>query len=140
MLEITEQSRIVSMGVIKVPTEYSLGKRLQLLHAEILIVAHTHTPELVVIEEGYCGVDGRSALKLGMVRGALLTAFAGVEVAMYSPSYIKKRVLGKGNASKNETLLWVNQNFPDAQIKSQDIADAVIVGLAGYDEVSVEVV
>lgn len=122
--------KIVEVGLIKTPTKDSLSARLQFLHLKIAEL-RCYNPELVIIEEGYCGVDGRSALKLGMVRGAILTAFCGTKVEMYSPASIKKQVIGKGDASKQDAADWVALHFPGIKITSQDVVDAVIIGLTG---------
>jgi crossover junction endodeoxyribonuclease RuvC len=117
-------------GLIKVPTSEVLTLRLQALYREVAQVISACDPGLIVLEEGYCGIDGLSALKLGMVRGAIVAACNDRAVEMYSPAYIKKRTVGRGNASKHEVLSWVNTWFPDSKICTQDIADAIAIGLS----------
>jgi crossover junction endodeoxyribonuclease RuvC len=126
---------VLASGVIKPSVEGHLSARLQELHHQVAAVYELHQPDRVGAEEGYCGVDGRSALKLGMVRGAILTACPKL-VYMYPPAYIKKAVCGLGNASKDVILEVVNEKFPDIKLKNaqHDIADAIAIGLCAAQE------
>lgn len=122
--------KVVAVGVVKPDVKADLSVRLRFLHSEVAKIYNLHQPDYVAVEEGYCGIDGRSALKLGMVRGALLVAFPS-NVSTYAPKQIKKAVCGIGNAGKEEIMSEVLCRFPGLELsKSQhDIADAIAVCL-----------
>lgn len=120
-------------GVFVTKSTDELSHRIQYLHSEISQLIRYTRAKHVALEAGYCGIDGFSALKLGMVRGAIVVACNGLELQMYAPAYIKKEITSKGNASKAEMLSAVNDRFPGLQIKKHDIADAIAVAVCAYN-------
>lgn len=52
---------------------------------------------------------------------------SGVEVIEIPPTTRAKYATGKGNAGKDEVLLAVSRSYPEADIKNNDEADAVIM-------------
>lgn len=124
---------MINTGLIKTSTAQSLVERVQRIYQSIKGVIDSHSPTHIALEEGYCGVDGRSALKLGMVRGAIITAAIGTPMKTYSPSTVKMQALGAGygNASKAVLLAGMHSQFPGALPSQQDIVDAVAVAVCG---------
>lgn len=56
---------------------------------------------------------------------------------LVSPSQVKKFATTKGNAPKQDVMLAVERRYPDARIKNDNEADAVIlaaIGAAAYGE------
>ncbi|TMM27057.1 MAG: crossover junction endodeoxyribonuclease RuvC [Actinobacteria bacterium] len=67
------------------------------------------SPDAVVLEESFVGVDARTALSVGQARGAVMVAAAdvGVECAEYAPARVKQTVCGYGRAEKAQVQRMV---------------------------------
>jgi len=85
---------------------------------------------VVSVEDGFCGPNPRSALKIGEGRGAALVAAAsaGLPVHLYSPASVKRAVTGSGRASKAPVAEMVRLLLGLDQAPPSDAADAL--GLA----------
>jgi len=61
-------------------------------------------PDVVALEESFVGLDARTALSVGQVRGALLVACAnaGHSCVEYPPTQVKQAVCGYGRADKRQ--------------------------------------
>jgi crossover junction endodeoxyribonuclease RuvC len=74
----------------------------------------------------------RSALHLAQARGVILAvlASAGVQVAEYTPTAVKKSVTGNGRAGKEQVRSMVCHllGIPDSR-QPHDISDAIAVAL-----------
>ena len=73
----------------------------------------------------------QSTLKLGQARGVVLmcAARAGSEVGEYSPTLVKKAVVGTGGAEKPQVHAMVSRLLPGAKIAGPDAADALAVAI-----------
>jgi len=93
--------------VIKANLELSFGERIGLLHEALYDLVVEWKPDLVIMEDAFFGANARSALKLGMARGALLAAVSrtGLPVKEVSPTHVKKTVTGSGAADKEKISL-----------------------------------
>jgi crossover junction endodeoxyribonuclease RuvC len=81
---------------------HSLPERLRIIHAGIVEIIQTHTPQVLSLEKAFVAYNVQSALRLGEARGvALLAAVqAGLRIAEYNPTEIKTAVAGYGRAEK----------------------------------------
>jgi crossover junction endodeoxyribonuclease RuvC len=123
---------ILAYGAIRPPAKEQLSVRLQCLHDGIKNLIALHAISQLAIEAGYCGIDGNTALKLGMVRGAVIVAAGGLNVSLYPPASVKLFAAGKGNASKDEVVKAMQEKFPNIQfigVGKYDIADAIATAL-----------
>ena len=87
----------------------------------------------MAVEDVFQGKNARSALKLGHARGAILLAGAlrDITVAEYSPSEIKKAVVGTGRATKDQVGFMVKQQLRLKEAPAPaDAADGVAAALA----------
>lgn len=94
--------------------------------------------DLVVVEEPLVGRGVRSSLQLAQTAGAVLSTIGDtathtrsqfVEVATW-----KKDLLGKGNATKDQVRIWLEEHYPAYAVlcgDSQDKVDATCIGLYG---------
>jgi crossover junction endodeoxyribonuclease RuvC len=124
--------QIVTCGAIAAATSASFSDRLFEIHRRLAdLLAECH-PDAVAIESVFYAVNARSALKLGHARGVavLAAAQAGLPVVEYSPTEIKRAVVGYGRAEKPQVqqmvkLLLGLSAVPDPH----DAADALAVAL-----------
>ena len=73
----------------------------------------------------------QSTLKLGQARGVVLMCAArgGIEVGEYSPTLVKKAVVGTGGADKAQGHAMVQRLLPGAKVAGADAADALAVAI-----------
>ena len=108
-----------------------LASRLKHIHLDISALIEEFSPEEVAIESIFMHRNADSALKLGQARGAALSAVAvqNLPVHEYTPSQIKKAVVGKGNASKQQVQHMVKAMLALPRQPQADAADALAAAL-----------
>ncbi|MCD4828151.1 MAG: crossover junction endodeoxyribonuclease RuvC [Candidatus Cloacimonetes bacterium] len=129
-----ENRRIVAAGsdTIRIPARWPLERKLVRLREEIAKVIAEHKPDAAAVETIYFGKNVRTAFTQGHVRGVILLALAeaGVTVYDYTPSEIKKAVVGNGRASKQQVRYMVQQILGlSTPPETEDAADALAIAL-----------
>jgi crossover junction endodeoxyribonuclease RuvC len=101
--------QLLECGTIVNASADPMPGRLERIHRGLSTLISKHRPDEVAIESAFYGKNAQSALKLGHARGvSLLAAFQqGVPSAEYSPREVKKSVVGRGNASKEQVRFMV---------------------------------
>lgn len=99
----------VANGTIKIPNSTSLPQKLELIYNELMKIIKRNKPDEFAIETAFYGKNVQSAMKIGYARGvAILAAISSkLPVSEYSPRQIKKAVVGKGSASKEQVNYMV---------------------------------
>ena len=124
--------RLVMCGAISTAGAPSLAARLATIHAQLTTVLRDCRPSVVAIENVFHAVNVRSALTLGHARGVAMLSVveAGLELAEYTPSEIKRAVVGYGRAEKAQVQKMVALLLGlDAPPSPHDAADALAVAL-----------
>src|SRR5258708_38273032 len=126
--------RLVSCanGAIKLKPRDPMALKLQQIFSSLSAIIVEHQPRMVAIEEVFCAVNVKSALKLGQVRGVAMLAasWAGLEVAEYSPLSIKSAVVGYGRAEKHQVQQMVMRLLNlDAPPEPTDASDALAIAI-----------
>jgi crossover junction endodeoxyribonuclease RuvC len=105
--------RLEECGVIRPTSGDPLAGRLVEIHRALAEVLERLEPEAVAVEGVFYGQNARTAAVLGHARGvAVMTAaLRGGQVAEYSPSRIKKAVVGTGNATKEQVGYMVKKHL-----------------------------
>ena len=82
-------------------------------------------------EEVFVNKNPQSTLKLGQARGVVLmiAARSGIDVGEYAARFVKKAVVGVGNADKTQVHAMVQRLLPGAAIAGPDAADALAVAI-----------
>jgi crossover junction endodeoxyribonuclease RuvC len=129
----SEGSRLsyVAHGVICPDEKAPFSERLLHLFEAVAEVVAAHAPDEAAIEETFVNVNGASTLKLGHARAAamLAPARAGLSVAEYAPTEIKKALVGTGGADKAQIAFMVKRLLPACGDPKADAADALAVAL-----------
>jgi crossover junction endodeoxyribonuclease RuvC len=122
----------VAHGVITPPDKAALSERLLALLDGIGAVVAEHAPHEAAIEETFVTANGQSTLKLGHARAAamLAPARAGLLVAEYAATVVKKAVVGTGGADKDQVAFMIARLLPTAGGPTADAADALAVAIA----------
>jgi crossover junction endodeoxyribonuclease RuvC len=95
-------------------------------------VIETHAPDEAAVEETFVNTNASSTLKLGHARACCLIApaRAGLVVAEYAATVVKKAVVGTGAAEKDQVGFMVRRLLPTAGETTSDAADALAVAIA----------
>ncbi|MDZ4370392.1 MAG: crossover junction endodeoxyribonuclease RuvC [Phenylobacterium sp.] len=122
----------VAHGVITPRDTLPFAERLRILFAEIEAVIAAHAPDEAAVEETFMNNNAQSALKLGHARAMALVvpARAGLPVAEYAATVVKKAVVGTGGADKAQVGWMIARLLPTAGKTSADAADALAVAIA----------
>ncbi len=123
--------RFLDCGCIRLPEKEDIPARLKLIFEGVKAVIEEYRPAELSIEQVFMSKNPNSAIKLGMARGAAITAAVteGLLVAEYSARQIKQAVVGTGAAEKAQVQFMVTRllNLPEAP--QEDAADALAAAL-----------
>jgi crossover junction endodeoxyribonuclease RuvC len=124
--------RRISHGVIRLPASKSLTQKLEIIYNELDRLLKLYKPDEFVIETAFYGKNVQSVLKIGYARGVSLLAAIHNRVPTneYSPREVKKAVVGKGAASKQQVNYMVMTILNSKKIKFKpDESDALAIAL-----------
>lgn len=123
--------RHIDNGGIRPSGKFPFPKRLKIIFDELTGLIETHKPDMVAIENVFVAKNVHSSLILGHARGTAMVAasLANLDVAEYTPSEIKKAIVGTGNASKNQMQEMVKIMLKLPEIAFEDASDALAVAI-----------
>jgi len=123
--------RHIDNGGISPDEGKPLSNRLYHIYTVINSLIENHKPDVVVIEDLFVAKNARSSLLLGHARGVALVAAskAGVVIAEYSPSEVKKAVVGNGSATKHQIQQMVKMILKLPEIAIEDASDALAAAI-----------
>lgn len=123
--------RHIDNGHVAVRTDTDMATRLALLYKGLEMVIATHRPAQAAIEEVFVNMNPASTLKLGQARGCVMLAAAraALPVSEYATRFIKKALVGAGQADKAQVRAMVERLLPTAVINGADAADALAVAI-----------
>ena len=121
----------LGLGVIELPREWPLVRRLAQLGDAMGELVQAHRPDEVSMEQAIYAQNPRTALVLGQARGVLVyaAARAGLAIHEYSPREVKRAVSGNGNASKEQVQGMVGRLLGLSRPPVSDAADAAAMAL-----------
>ncbi len=122
----------VAHGVVAPKDSLPFAERLLILFDALAEVIAMHAPDEAAVEETFMNDNARSALKLGHARACCLIApaRAGLPVAEYAATVVKKAVVGTGGADKTQVGFMIRRLLPTAGETTADAADALAVAIA----------
>ncbi len=122
----------VASGIITPSSTMEIAARLELIYDELAKAIILYHPEYFSIETAFYSKNVQSAFKIGYVRGVALLAAShhNLEIAEYSPREIKKAVVGKGAASKEQVQFMIKKLLSVKKEKMKlDESDALAVSI-----------
>ena len=122
-------------GQIRTSTKDDDHYRLQMIFDGIIAVCQDYGPMAASIESVFVSKNAKSALKLGMARGAAMAACSshGLPLTEIAPRLAKKAVTGTGTADKKQMQAMVSHLLGIVP-KGADAADALGLAIAGIHE------
>lgn len=122
----------ISNGLIKLHSAKLIPQRLEIIYNELDRIIKQFKPDEFAIETAFYGKNVQSAMKIGYARGVSILAAVhnSLPVSEYSPREIKKSVVGKGAASKEQVSYMIGTllNLKSKKMKS-DESDALATAL-----------
>jgi len=120
----------VDSGCIRLKAD-DLAGRLRILNESLQTILEQYRPNEMAIEQVFMHRNADSALKLGHARGVAISVVAlqHVPVHEYSATQIKKAVVGKGNATKDQVSHMITAVLNLSAMPQEDAADALGVAL-----------
>lgn len=121
----------IASGVIVTSSNLSIDQRLVIIYENLAKVIELYKPDQCAIEDIFVNKNNYSSLKLGYARGAaiLTIALAKKEYFEYAPNLVKKAVVGKGKANKEQVQYMVSKILPKAKENNEHAADALAVAI-----------
>ena len=124
-------------GLIRTRKNNPLASRLALISKEIEALIAQHRPDRVVVEDLFSYYKTpKPAILMGHVRGVILSqaALHRIPVVSVLPTRVKKSVVGRGHASKEQIarMIRMRLGIGNGQIPA-DVSDALAVALCHLD-------
>jgi crossover junction endodeoxyribonuclease RuvC len=121
----------VSCGEIKLSSKKELPQRLCRFYDQMEAIIKQYLPKEVVIEDLYVACNVKTAFVLGHLKGVamLLAEKMKLPVFTYSPSEIKKAVVGYGRADKEQVRMMVKRLLQLPEMPGEHAADALAAAL-----------
>ena len=119
-------------GCIKLPSNKQLPQKLEIIYDELIKLIRLYKPDEFAIETAFYGKNVQSAMKIGYARGVSLLAAVHnkIPASEYSPGEVKKAVVGKGSASKEQVSYMVKAILNLKRVKFKpDESDALAIAL-----------
>lgn len=124
--------KLISVGVIKTPSDSPLEQRLLQLEAEISDWVSKFQPDRIAVERVFSQHNVRTVMGTGQAAGIalLVAARAAIPVVMHTPSEVKAAVTGSGRANKVQVAEMVKRLLNLTEIpKPVDSTDALALAI-----------
>jgi crossover junction endodeoxyribonuclease RuvC len=120
-----------AFGTIKPARRLPFHLKLRAIALKVGEIISSHSPDEVAIESPFYAQNVKTAIALGQVRGAVLTAVAstGRPLAEYSALEIKKSVTGYGRAEKQQVNAMVRALLSIEEEVEMDASDALAAAI-----------
>ncbi len=119
----------LASGIIKTTAKELIHKRLANITCQLQAVIKQYQPAVVAMEETFINSNNASSLKLGYVRGAIMSLVGSYDGHFYefTPNTIKKTVVGAGHAEKEQVAKMVKILLPATTAIKFDETDALAI-------------
>jgi len=127
--------RLLRSGVVETLASEDEPTRLHHLAAGIRAVLSAAPIDVVAVERLYFSRNVRTAIQVAQARGVILlaTAEAGLPIAEYTPSEVKRSVSGNGSAPKRQVARMVVTLLGGTPVLGpDDVTDACAVALCHH--------
>jgi len=130
------QMTAVEHGTLKLAStsgkqEVALEQRLLDLFLGLTDVIERLKPQVLVVERVFFAKNAVSSLKLGQARGVVIVcgALKGLEIVEYSPTEVKRAVVGSGTADKLQVARVLEMILGRQEFATADSSDALALAV-----------
>ncbi len=131
-MQSVDRVRVLDCGIIANKPDLSHSECLRRLYGGMEELVKSFQPDCVAMEEAFYGKNVKTSMILSMARGAIIAAFAGmgIPVYTYSPRKAKLAAVGNGNATKTQVATMMAARFAiDIKMIPDDATDALALAL-----------
>ena len=123
--------RHIDHGLIKIKTSDDIAVRLLNIYEALILILSKHMPDEASIEKTFVNKNPNSSLKLGYARGVILLALAKKKLKCfeYAPNQIKKSIVGRGHADKDQIATMVTMLLSKKIEGTSDVSDALAIAI-----------
>ena len=128
--------QVIEHGTLKLAStsgrqEVALEQRLLDLFRGLSEVIERTRPDVLVVERVFFAKNAVSSLKLGQARGVVIVcgALKGLEIVEYSPTEVKRAVVGSGTADKDQVARVLEMILGRQQFATADSSDALALAV-----------
>ncbi|MAU86393.1 MAG: crossover junction endodeoxyribonuclease RuvC [Alphaproteobacteria bacterium] len=123
--------RHIDHGLIKIKTSDDIAVRLLNIYEALILILSKHMPDEASIEKTFVNKNPNSSLKLGHARGVILLALAKKKLTCfeYAPNQIKKSIVGRGHADKDQIATMVTMLLSKKIEGNSDVSDALAIAI-----------
>ena len=125
---------LLEAGIISTSSRDALPKRLDRIYQAIVKLISDTKPDVMVLEKLYVHYrHPTTAYLLGQARGVICLACATKDIPLveYAATRIKKAIVGRGSASKNQVQRMVANTLSlNCLPKYTDVTDALALAIA----------
>ena len=128
----SKKVRYIDCGCIRPKARMKFEDRLVYIFDQFSQVLDQYKPSESAVESTFFGKDADSAAKLGQARGVLLLALrkALIPIGHYSPTTVKKSIVGSGQASKESVQFMVSRQLKLEEVPiTLDASDALGIAM-----------
>ncbi len=124
--------------LLSIGTKKDVGHPKKLKHIEktMLQIKKKYKPTLIVMEESFTRFNA-STHAIYKCRGVVELVFYNVKQVFYHATSVRKEILGKGNAKKEELQNFILENYTNIHFEDLDQSDAFGVGLCYFKKMGV---
>ncbi|MBP5434325.1 crossover junction endodeoxyribonuclease RuvC [bacterium] len=121
----------IENGLIMPPKGLDFKDRIGFIFRGVCDVMDEFKPDAVALEDVFIAKNAQSALKLGHVRGAVMSAAAirGLPLFEYTPTRVKQSVTGNGRAEKVQVQRMIQILLKLKEVPYEDAADALAIAI-----------
>jgi crossover junction endodeoxyribonuclease RuvC len=125
------EPKVLDYGVISIPQKLSQSAALAAVRTHLSNLIQKWQPDEVAVEGIIFVQSHQIAISMGAARAAALIAAAdhGLLVYEYAPLKVKKAVVGKGKATKEQVAFMVRALMKLSETPPSDAADALAIAL-----------
>ena len=137
---LNRKSRLIRSGCIQPDPKLSFQKRLIEIYDRLMELISDVGPDEVALESAFYGANVKTLMRMCHARGVIMLALANSDLPIfeYSPREVKKSVVGKGGASKEQVQYMVKNHF-GAELGGEklDVSDAIAIALCHANRVHI---
>lgn len=122
----------INHGVIETNPADPIPYRLSFLFSSLLDIINSYEPLEAAVEEIFVNKNALSSLKLSLARGVILMtpAHKSIPLTEYPSTTVKKTLVGRGHATKDQVAHMVRFFLPKAPLSlSSDASDALALAI-----------
>lgn len=139
IIEVTGKTpKVIDCGLIKNKASLSHSECMKRISLAIQQLIETFHPDQAVIEGGFYYKNAKTAMVLGMARGAVVAevAKAGIPIFEYAPKTAKLSLTGSGSSDKKQVAFMVANILNTKENDVLDASDALSLTLCHLNKLN----